>query len=883
MVANFVDSTLQSFDIRNFLDSLTPTKEKNKYICPVCEGHNLSIEPNTGEYQCWNGCKCQEIREKIKPWSEVQEERKREQKDNRSPYSKPKPNKSSSTPIPTGNISIGRLPTPTASEQSRRGESLITKYEYSPTQWVERTDNPDGSKKFSPCYINCDGAVVHKKGDQQWLPYQLDEIIQYGAGQWVLDVEGEKCADTARISYQLLTFTFLGSASETEILQGFKLIKDAGVIGVLRWADNDDTGHKKAEKCSELAAKVGLHYIIINHLKIFPECPAKGDIVDFSGVNNMNGEELAKLLQEQIKQAATKNQGLTINPISQDLDEKLKLDLLALLQESDPIKKFRKRSEICSHFRLHKNEVEELLKYINRRTTQQEIKSYSIDDLFDLETEGLTWLIPELLPRGETIILAGSPKAGKSLLAIDTAFAIATGESHFLGEKTNTGKVLLVSCDESINSTKSKLIKRGFRRGDNIEIMPQWTIDQLDELEAKIEAYRPDLVIVDSLKRITHGSQISENSAEFADNIYTLKELFAKYSASGILIHHSNKNNEATGVHKLRGSSAIAGAVWGTWQIDHILKPDPNNKKRLVIDPKDPVRVLSVFARDTEGQTLNIQFNPEDNSWERLNGEEDTAELSYRERILNTLTKNSHCEGLSGRQVQELLGEIGNRAVYTELNRMANKKLISCKPGNTDKRINIYSLPNSHQPKNMSGDSPPPPGSDRIDDYSSKTIDIQGLDNSHQVSHQIVINSHQQSEKTDVMTIENPCTTSISMDSHQWNENKGGEGVPKTSVHVVNATENETNTNSNVEAIAPPPIKPGDEIRCYPTEDNYERKKTVIAEVVAISYDSGGTTLNHILICDVKYLVREKRKGEWVDVSKPATICGALAPKWINP
>ena len=71
-----VYQTLETFDIRNFLDNLTPAKEKNKYICPVCEGHNLSIDINTGEYQCWNGCECRNIREAIKPWSEVLEERK---------------------------------------------------------------------------------------------------------------------------------------------------------------------------------------------------------------------------------------------------------------------------------------------------------------------------------------------------------------------------------------------------------------------------------------------------------------------------------------------------------------------------------------------------------------------------------------------------------------------------------------------------------------------------------------------------------------------------------------------------------------------------------------------------------------------------------------
>ncbi|BAZ36766.1 helicase superfamily 3 (plasmid) [Calothrix sp. NIES-4101] len=61
----------ESFDIRNFSDRLTPTKEKNRYCCPVCDGHNLTIDPKTGKYKCWNGCECRDIREAVSPWSEL--------------------------------------------------------------------------------------------------------------------------------------------------------------------------------------------------------------------------------------------------------------------------------------------------------------------------------------------------------------------------------------------------------------------------------------------------------------------------------------------------------------------------------------------------------------------------------------------------------------------------------------------------------------------------------------------------------------------------------------------------------------------------------------------------------------------------------------------
>jgi hypothetical protein len=242
------------------------------------------------------------------------------------------------------------------------------------------------------------------------------------------------------------------------------------------------------------------------------------------------------------------------------------------------------------------------------------------------------------------------------------------------------------------------------------------------------------------LRRINHGSPISENSAEFADNIYTLKETIGRYGASSILIHHTNKSSETMGVGKIRGSSAIAGAVWGTWLLDHIPKKDPNNKKKLIIDPKDPKRVLSVFARDAEGQSFHIEFNPENNSWVRLCSDtpEDKERGSLKERILNILEINQ--SGLSGSQIIELLGmtALEGRGVYTILNRMVIKRLISCKPAPGDKRYNIYTLPTKNS-------TPPPPIDNDLNvEYYSETLKQHDLENTqHITQHPEKIAQHQ--------------------------------------------------------------------------------------------------------------------------------------------
>ncbi len=492
-----------------------------------------------------------------------------------------------------------------------------------------------------------------------------------------------------------------------------------------------------------------------------------------------------------------------VKPLKRDLEgDRFKFELLGLLQIDDPVERIRQQALMAPKYQMSSSLIEKAMGAMKQRTQTAEAQPLDLDGLFDMESQGLNWLIPGLLPRGETVVLAGSPKAGKTLLAIDAAFAVATGESNFLGESTTKGKVLLISVDESAGSTKAKLMNRGFRRGDTgrIKVMLSWDISQLGTLEKTLEDFRPDLVIIDSLRRINKGSEISENSAEFADNIYNLKETLERYGCAGILIHHTNKDREALGVHRLRGSSAIAGAVWGTWQLDQIPKPDPKNKKKLTIDPKDPKRSLSVFARDIEGQTLTIELNPEDSSWHNL-GELGDSEEAKTERetiegkILRVLEANTHLPGLSGKEIIELIeGMFEQRSIYNQLSRMTAKRIISCKPAPGDKRYKIYSLPNCHTGQlsstnchtlEFSHTPPSPTPTAPVDEYYPEMITTYGIDNSHQNSHQLVINSHQQKKtgKGNNYSNEEPVNDSEIVITSTTLREGGGEKTP-TSVTV---------------------------------------------------------------------------------------------------
>ena len=702
--------------------------------------------------------------------------------------------------IPEGELKLVKLPEPATDSpkpklkrdyKERRDVNSI-EYWYSQTQWVDRwewanPDKPKGREKtFKQHYYftDPDGVKWDKlgKGDSPWSAYRLDEalvLINQITGTAVLLLpEGEKCVEALR-EIGLAAITFQGSSwgKDSEVvIQQLARIPNL-VLGLL--PDYDSAGEKKANILQAQCDRAKLPSLILDLKQVYPNLQEKEDCVE--AIAAMGSEEFIRRLEEEIHRAV--NQKATQDEVTQadeeidedtDLDRKLKLDIQLLIKEADPIRRLRLRSEICSFYRIAGKDLENVVATIKRSQSAKQTRAYSFDELLELETEALNWLIPELLPVGETVILSASPKAGKTLLAIDAAFAVATGESSFLGELTKPGKVLLVEADESLTSTRAKLLKRGFRKGDNLQVLPVWDISQMDKLETMLEDFRPDLVIVDSLRRIHHGSTISENSAEFADTIYTLKELFNRYKASGILIHHSNKDKDAMGVGKLRGSSAIAGAVWGTWQLDHIPRPDPNNKKKLIIDPKDPRRVLSVYARDTEGQTMRIELDLENNSWIREQAEEDAEAKTLTQRILHLLGKNSHLPGLSGKEIIELLEE--GKAVYTALNRMTNKLLISCHPAPGDRRVNLYSLPKVDVPVDLR-DSPPPTPTVPIVDYQAETYTEQGLDNSQQISHHpLEISHHLETENTPA-DFSNPDSETVPEIVITLDAQGGGEGV----------------------------------------------------------------------------------------------------------
>ena len=336
MVAQFPNQTaLASFDIRNFVDQLEPAKEKNKYVCPACTGHNLSINPSDGKYQCFNGCECRDIREAVKPWSEVLEENKLgyTQKTRRIPVKTKKPaakpkvlnlepselrlcrlSGEVTTPpshlpdfIPKS-VSIRLLDKGATPEELKQITSIA--YDYGNGRKTHRftcpctTDSKGTVKTFSVSQVDPLTNKTTWKKEGYWPAYKQSEaiaIIKATDGIPVLLAhEGEKCVEASRLE-TLASITWVGNCSDGDILKSLTQIKhNTGKDFLLAYcADNDETGWKKAQRIKEVCDKAEVLFVAIDLLKIQPNLQDKGDVADILG-SGMTGDELANLVLAQI-------------------------------------------------------------------------------------------------------------------------------------------------------------------------------------------------------------------------------------------------------------------------------------------------------------------------------------------------------------------------------------------------------------------------------------------------------------------------------------------------------------------------------------------------------------------------------------------------------
>lgn len=168
-----------------------------------------------------------------------------------------------------------------------------------------------------------------------------------------------------------------------------------------------------------------------------------------------------------------------------------------------------------------------------------------------MEFPPLRWAVLDFLPEGLSI-LAGPPKAGKSLLATHMCACIAAGRK-FLGYDVARGGALYIDGETDARGFKRRLHALGWQEGAEgllfFSAPAGWLLDSdgIDDLD-RFRAFDPDLrlVVIDTLQRLvpqSPGAKFVDAYQQGVARLGPLQKWASSQSVCVLLVHHTGKHS----------------------------------------------------------------------------------------------------------------------------------------------------------------------------------------------------------------------------------------------------------------------------------------------------------------------------------------------------
>lgn len=173
------------------------------------------------------------------------------------------------------------------------------------------------------------------------------------------------------------------------------------------------------------------------------------------------------------------------------------------------------------------------------------------------------WLIKDHMEQGSIGMLFGAPASGKSFIAMDIAFCIATG-IDWNGNDTVQGQVVYIA-GEGHSGIGKRFKALGIKYDTTtsdifLSELPASLMDP-NNAQSVFDAINevcsaPSLIVIDTLHR-NFGTGDENSARDFGIFLNTITALSHRLSAAILLVHHSGHGSEDRG----RGSSSIRAAM----------------------------------------------------------------------------------------------------------------------------------------------------------------------------------------------------------------------------------------------------------------------------------------------------------------------------------
>jgi len=252
---------------------------------------------------------------------------------------------------------------------------------------------------------------------------------------------------------------------------------------------------------------------------------------------------------------------------------------------------------------------------LNRRPN--EYKVASLAEITASPPEEATFLVDQgILPRAGRLLIAGKPKAGKSILVDNLALSLAAG-IPFLGRFPIDHPTRVLLLDRELS--KWSLFKRlhelldyrpGYRAAmDNLLIDHDHLI-RLDQknayevLEALVEQNGAEVIVLDTAYKFFAGDV--ESSASLMKGFEVLDKLIHNTDVAVVMTHHLRKGMAARGKENtdVADPDAVAGSfLWTGWPNATVLL---NFLNRSVENPFNAVATFTAFRDHAAPEPLAL-------------------------------------------------------------------------------------------------------------------------------------------------------------------------------------------------------------------------------------------------------------------------------------
>lgn len=266
------------------------------------------------------------------------------------------------------------------------------------------------------------------------------------------------------------------------------------------------------------------------------------------------------------------------------------------------------------------------------------------DELLARDLPPIQMVVGDVIPAG-LLLLAGDPKAGKTLLAQDLALSIATGRPAWGGLEVPQGRVLYIAREggEIAFRNRLEIMLEGAAAPSEMRIA--YESEKLGgRLESQLESWmtkQPDtrLVVIDTYAAVAPETRGVNRHQEDYNALAGLADCANRHPGTlYLVIHHTRKAEGEDVMHKISGSQGMTAATDGN----------------AVLSRHTAARqcVLSVRPRNAEESELVIERG--DNLRWQLVGNNERAQLSRgRQQILTLLDATDG--GLTPKEVAEML------------------------------------------------------------------------------------------------------------------------------------------------------------------------------------------------------------------------------------